>query len=230
MQKKSKMHQRVDAATRKHDQNADAVKNKSALAHAIDATDDPKLKAAFEALPHVALPKDPFWDDAAKFYHETTKAILDTNESMALHLQEFLADDSIPAADRNSPKLAVLVNALSRDVGEQLSRLSMVYAAHSDKSGACKDADEVIKVMEINGTYSDIIEIFHSLIAPTAGQIFEMTGAYQKAAQAELQAAQNKPASIEEAIVGHINNMVNEHQQSLVDPTVITDVVFKDVQ
>ena len=222
MKKMSKMHGRVNNAVKGVKNEEELAKNKRALEHAIDLADDPDLKKGLEALDHVAMPPDKFWDKAEEFYQQTIKSILDTNENTALHLQDWL--NRATDAQKQDQKLVVLINSLNRDVHDQLARLNNIHEQHKQYSGACKTPDEIVLLMDVNSQYSEVMEIFHTLIAPTAGQIFELTGVYDQIAEQSTQVPQ-----FEKDIVAHVTNMVEERQVELQNPNIVSDVQFKEV-
>ena len=208
MKQLSKMHQRVNKAThtreaKEHDHNA--------IKMAMDSTVDPELRQAFESLEGMTLPEDPFWDEAQSFYANTRDALLGVHEQMADRLAALMADPVEKAKFNDNQQLAVLINSLHRDVDQQLKSLDAVYATHSQYHGKCATADEVVRVMEVNGAYGDVNELYQTLIMPTVAQILEIIGDTQKIIEA------SREAQIEEAV------------QQLIDPTVTTDVEFKEI-
>lgn len=208
MKQLSKMHQRVNKAAQATTAGKQDLSN---IKQAIDSTVDPELRQAFEALEHMTLPEDPFWDEARTFYHSTRDALLAVHEQMADRLAGLMADPVEKAKFNDNQNLAVLINALHRDVAEQLTRLDAIYATHSQYRGKCSSSDEIVLLMEVNGGYNDANELYQTLIMPTVTQILEIIGDTQRIIEA------SNEAKIEEAV------------QQLIDPTVTTDVAFKEV-
>lgn len=208
MKQLSKMHQRVNKAA--HATTA-AKQEHSAIKTAMDSTVDPELRQAFESLESMTMPEEPFWDEAQKFYANTRDALLGVHEQMADRLAALMADPVEKAKYNNNQQLAILITSLHRDIDQQLKSLDAIYATHSQFHGKCTSADEIVRVMEVNGAYGDANELYQTLIMPTVSQILEIIGDTQRVIEA------SREAQIEEAV------------QQLLDPTITTDVDFKEI-
>lgn len=213
MAKLSKMHERVIKASKKNpDPTAASLEKK--LSNLEDAQD---LVQALDSIDGLVLPPNQHWDEAEAFFQNTYTSIIEANQATAEHLTALLSNPTHHAKFSNDSKLAVLVAALNSDVGTTLDRLNTVHAAHSGRTGSSTTTEQVAQAIDIFGQYSDIIEIYHTLIMPTVSEILSHTGGIE-----EIQAAA-KEELIQKGVEEQLRKLAEQQ-----DPNVITDVVFKE--
>lgn len=213
MAKLSKMHQRVIAAS-KANSGATEAKYESVTDKLMDADD---LSAALDSIDGLVLPENSHWDEAETFYTSTVSGILSANEQTAGHLAQLLTNPETREKYNNDQRLAVLVNALNTDIQSTLNRLNAVHDQHAGKVGGSKTTEEIAKAIDIFGQYSDILEIYNTLIMPTVSEILTHTGGVE-----EIQTAAR-----EEIIQKSLETQM-ERLKEAQDPNVITDVVFEE--
>lgn len=213
MAKLSKMHERVIKASKKNpDPTVASLENK--LGNIDDAKD---LVQALDSIDGLVLPPNNHWDEAESFFQTTYSGIISANQTTAEHLSGLLADPVQHAKFANDAKLAVLVAALNSDVGTTIDRLNAVHAKHAGMSGSSTTTEQVAQAIDIFGQYSDIVEIYHTLIMPTVSEILSYTGGIE-----EIQAAA-KEEQIKKGLEEQMRKLAEQQ-----DPNVITDVVFKE--
>lgn len=213
MAKLSKMHKRVIDATRST--AAPALRTAQSVTDKLMAADD--LTAALDSIDGLVLPENSHWDEAESFYVNTVAGILSANEQTASHLAALLAEPSTREKYLNDQRLALLVNALNTDIQSTLGRLNAVHAQHEGKVGGSKTTEEIAQAIGLFGQYSDILEIYNTLIMPTVSEILSHTGGIE-----EIQSAAR-----EEVIQKSLEAQMSRIKEAQ-DPNVITDVVFEE--
>lgn len=153
-----------------------------------------------------------FWDDARVLYEKSISALDYTHGQLGAHLENHIKDPIRLGLIEDPVTLTKNIDLLTRDIAEHVARLNAIYADHSDKYGSAEDPDAIMAVISINGRYSDALEAYETVIAPTVTQIFEQIGAID-----ELIACQEKEA-------------MDKHLQQLQDVNVVSDVEIKTPQ
>jgi hypothetical protein len=211
MKKPSKMHQRViDNANKKEAEK----KGVSLLHEAVASTDDEELKEAFKALENVTIPENKFWDEATAFYHGTKEGILSTNAHIAEYMTHILANPEMREKLNGNVRLAILIDGLNRDIAGQLAELDKIYETHKEFTGGITTPDETIRIFEVQGCYSNVNEVYQTLIMPTVAEIMEICGGIEEI----IQAAANQPLAEPDVSLTEEQN-----------PSIVSDVVFKEM-
>lgn len=207
----SKMHQRVNKAVAGRGQQADTT-TKTVVE--MIKEQDPKLAAAMKELDGIKMPDNNFWDEPKAFYEQVMNALLNSQEMLVNEIQARRQDPVLGPKINSDPKLPTLVNAVANDLATQLGMLQRTYDSHKNRSGAITNPDDMLELLSVNEAYSNIMQVFTSIITPMTEEIMEIIGVYDDAIAL---AEQEKQREAEKAA------------QAAIDPTVITDIEVREV-
>lgn len=157
-----------------------------------------KNRLALSDEPKIA--KNTFWDDAQDHYRNSLAAIVQVEATLRDELVEFTRDRVKLDLIEDQQGLANNINILTKDISEHVNRLNNIYAKHKDKHGSTITPDEHMELLHIHGEYADALEIYQANIVPTTAYILEQISIVEKKLL---------------------------EQNSITDPTVITDVEVK---
>lgn len=104
-------------------------------------------------------------------------------------------------------QLADNVTLLNKDIVDHVGRLNAIHDNHKNKSGGIKSPEEGLEVIQINGKYQEVMEIYTANIVPVICHILEQIAPAQEAMTQVVQ--QDKV------------------QKDLIDVNVVSDVTVK---
>lgn len=153
------------------------------------------------------LKNNKFWDECNSHFEVATQAIHDVEGQLATQLSIIADTPELVGLIKDPQALADNVTLLHKDVNDHVARLNAVRENHKDKKGGIKSAEEGLEVIQINGKYQEVMEIYNANIVPVICHILEQIAPAQEAMTQGMQ--QDKA------------------QQDLIDVNVISDVVVK---
>ncbi len=153
------------------------------------------------------LKNNAFWDDCNKHYNVATEAIHVVEGQLAEQLNIIVNTPELVSLIKDPVQLADNVTLLNKDINEHVARLNAVHDNHKDKKGGIKSPEEGLEVIQINGKYQEVMEIYDAVVVPVICHILEQIAPAQEAMTATFQ--QQKT------------------QDDLVDVNVVTDVAVK---
>lgn len=154
-----------------------------------------------------ALSNNKFWDDCNTHYEVATQAIHDVEGQLASQLSVIAETPELVSLIKDPQALADNVTLLHKDINDHIARLNAVRDNHKEKTGGIKTPEEGLEVIQINGKYEEVAEIYSANIVPVICHILEQIAPAQEAMNDYLQ--KEKEAS------------------DLTDVNVISDVVIK---
>jgi hypothetical protein len=155
--------------------------------------------------------KNNFWDDANMHYVRSIQAIEHVEGRLAGLLSDLVGDGRRFSLIADQRGLSTNVTILNKDLKEHIDRLNTIHDKHKDRTGGTVTADDQMAVLHVNGEYTDALEIYQANIVPVVSHILEQIGATE-----DLINEMERTKAAEQA------------QQALIDPTVITDVAFRE--
>lgn len=138
-----------------------------------------------------SLKNNGFWDDCNKHYEVATQAIHNVEGQLAAQLAVIVDTPELAVLINDPQKLADNVSLLNKDVMEHVQRLNAVHENHKDKTGGISSPEEGLEVIQINGRYQEIVEIYDANIVPVICHILEQIAPAQEAMAALIQNKQN---------------------------------------
>ncbi len=153
------------------------------------------------------LKSNTFWDDCNKHYDIATQAIHQVEGQLAEQLSIIVNTPELVGKIEDQQKLTDNLTLLHKDIGEHVERLNSIRENHKDKTGSISNPEEGLEVIQINGKYQEVLEIYNANIVPTICHIFEQIAPAQKA----MMDIMDK----------------QKEQIDLIDPTVVSDAVIK---
>ncbi len=158
----------------------------------------------------VKPPVNTFWDDAENLYTKCIIGLDETHGLLATHIKSIMDDPEKRSKIKDEVGLTANINLLSNDIQKNVECLNEIHAMHEGRTGGTVTPDDHMLVLKINGMYSEVIEMYNTVTMPTVAHIFEQTNI------------------TEDIIAAQIMSSLEEEQRKLLDPTVTTDVIFKE--
>lgn len=158
----------------------------------------------------VKAPVNTFWDEAEKAYITCIDGIQQTHGLLVEHIQGIMADPEARKKIKDEKGLAENINLLTKDISTHVEQLNAIHEKHKDRTGGTLTPDDHMLVLQINGEYAQVIELYQTVTLPTVAHIFEQT---------------NITSDI---IEQQIKDSLEQKQKDLLDPTVISDVIVKE--
>lgn len=153
------------------------------------------------------LKNNAFWDDCNHHYKVATEAIHAVEGQLADQLAIIVDTPELAALIKDPAQLADNVTLLNKDIVEHVQRLNAVHENHKEKTGGIKSPEEGLEVIQINGKYQEVMEIYDANIVPVICHILEQIAPAQEAMTAMFQQ--------------------QKEQSDIADVNVITDAVVK---
>lgn len=156
-----------------------------------------------------SLKNNKFWDDCNRHYEIATQAIHDVEGQLAEQLSVIVETPELASLIKDPQQLSDNITLLNKDINDHVSRLNAVRENHKDKTGGIKSPEEGIEVIQINGKYQEVMEIYNANIVPVICHILEQIAPAQEVMTQALQSVQG--------------------QHELLDVNVVSDVQVKEV-
>lgn len=153
------------------------------------------------------LKNNKFWDECNKHYDVATQAIHSVEGQLAEQLAIIANTPALVGLIADPMQLADNITLLNKDIVEHVERLNAIHNNHKEKKGSIKSPEEGLEVIQINGKYQEVMEIYSANIVPVICHILEQIAPAQEAMTAVLQ--QQKA------------------QSDIADVNVVTDVTVK---
>ena len=158
----------------------------------------------------VKAPVNTFWDEAEALYKTCIVGLDKTHGLLASHIQEIISDPVQRAKIKDIAGLTANINLLSNDIQKNIECLDEIHAMHEGRTGGTVTPDDHMLVLQINGRYAEVIEMYNTVTMPTVAHIFEQTNI------------------TDDLIASQIMHSLEEEQRNLLDPAVTSDVVFTE--
>lgn len=153
------------------------------------------------------LKNNAFWDDCNNHYDVATQAIHSVEGQLAEQLSVIAETPELVALIKDPMQLADNVTLLNKDIVEHVERLNAIHDNHKEKTGGIKSPEEGLEVIQINGKYQEVMEIYNANIVPVICHILEQIAPAQEAMNSVIQQ--------------------QKEQNDIVDINVVTDVAVK---
>lgn len=128
-----------------------------------------------------------FWDECNAHYDVATQAIHQVEGQLAEQLSIIADTPELVGLIKDQQALADNVTLLQKDIGDHVARLNAVRENHKDKKGGIKSAEEGLEVIQINGKYQEVMEIYNANVVPVICHILEQIAPAQEAMTHALQ-------------------------------------------
>ncbi len=180
---------------------------KSKMYKRVTSTPEERLLQDVDA---VKPPVNTFWDEAENLYNTCIIGLDQTHGLLADHVKTIIDDPEKRAKIKDEVALATNLTMLSKDIQKTIECLDEIHAMHAGRTGGTVTPDDHMLVLKINGMYSEVIELYNTVTMPTVAHIFEQTNI------------------TDDLIASQIMSALEVEQSKLLDPTVVTDVIFKE--
>lgn len=162
------------------------------------------MRDAAEARSKQDLKDNKCWDDLNKIHNDCAMLLLSH-----VHLSQYSQSKDLIACVVDKEMLAQNIKLLASDLTKLTGELAEIHTQHLGKTGGSQDADEVFGTIEIYERYNLFTERHNAVVMPTANHIVEQFR------EAELR------------LKGALE--IATAQAGETDPSVVTDVAFKEV-
>jgi len=146
------------------------------------------------------------WDDLDGIYNAAVQTLLTANDKMI----ELFKTPGVMLNVPNNQECVISIRGLDKDLKFFADELKSIRAQHEGKTGKTVDEDETILCLNLFERYVAFHQRYNSVIIPTITYLAEQAGEAVRI----MQALYDKQIAL----------------QGVNDPTVITDVVAKDVK
>ena len=161
---------------------------------------------------NVKVPVNTFWDEAEALYATCIVGLDKTHGLLASHIQSIMADPEQRIKIKDVAGLTANINLLSNDIQKNIECLDEIHALHAGRTGGTVTPDDHMLVLQINGRYAEVIEMYNTVTMPTVAHIFEQTNI------------------TDDLIASQIMNVLEAEQRNMLDPSVTSDVAFVEVK
>jgi hypothetical protein len=148
------------------------------------------------------------WDSAESHYVNSIFAIDQAQGLVAQVLEDIVSDPEKFKLIKDPVTLNENVILLNKDIQQHADLLANIHQKHDGKTGPAITQDDYMSVLQVNCDYAEALEVFDANIRPTVNHILELIGVSEEIVKV------NTPQALAE--------------QELIDPTVVSDISFKE--
>lgn len=148
-----------------------------------------------------SLKNNTFWDDCNDHFDVATQAIHTVEGQLAEQLDVIVNTPELANLIKDPQQLADNVTLLNKDINEHVQRLNAVHDNHKEKKGGIKSPEEGLEVIQINGKYQEVMEIYDANIVPVICHILEQIAPAQEAMTVMVQESKRKIDAVDVSVV-----------------------------